>query len=75
MSKERARQLAQAQENFRGRMRSNGFRRLQEWLPAETLDQLKIISVKQGVSQRVAVERLICAAYKAKNKKKAVNKL
>ncbi|MCS0660772.1 hypothetical protein [Massilia terrae] len=55
----RAGQLASAQNAYRARMRDEGFRRLQEWLPEGTMNALKAICERHGISQREAIIRSI----------------
>ena len=57
--KGRARQVAIAQNAYRDRMRDEGFRRLQEWVPEGTMNALKVICERHGISQREAIIRSI----------------
>jgi DNA recombination-dependent growth factor C len=57
--KKRARQVAIAQNAYRDRMRDEGFRRLQEWVPEGTMNALKALCELHGISQREAIIRSV----------------
>lgn len=57
--KNRAQQVSIAQDAYRDRMRREGFRRLQEWVPEGTMNELKAICERHGISQREAIIRSI----------------
>lgn len=59
----RAKQLSEAQGAYRERMRSDGYQRLQEWLPKETMSQLKDVCVRLDIPRRELLERLVSAAH------------
>jgi hypothetical protein len=59
----RAKQLAEAQGVYRKRMRSDGYQRLQEWLPEKTMSRLKEICERLEIPRREALERLVSAAH------------
>ena len=61
-SKERARQVADAQVAYRRKMRSEGYQRLQEWVPEGTMVCLKEICEILGASRREVLERLVSEA-------------
>jgi hypothetical protein len=62
----RAGQLAKAQTDFRDRMRDNGYKRLQEWIPENVFKQLGDLCKQSGLSRREAIEELIAAANEGK---------
>lgn len=62
----RASQLARAQNDFRDRMRQNGYQRLQEWIPETVFHQLRNLCKESGLSQREAIESLVAAANEGK---------
>ncbi len=62
----RAGQLAKAQTDFRDRMRDNGYKRLQEWIPENVFKQLGDLCKQSGLSRREAIEGLIAAANEGK---------
>ncbi len=62
----RADQLAKAQSDFRGRMRKNGYQRLQEWIPESVFHQLVNLCKESGLSRREAIESLVAAANEGK---------
>lgn len=64
----RAVQLAKAQNDFRSRMRDNGYQRLQEWIPESVFNQLGALCKQSGLSRRDAIEDLIKAANDGKIK-------
>lgn len=64
----RAGQLAEAQSTFRDRMRTNGYQRLQEWIPGEIAVQLTKLCKESGISRREAIEILVTAANEGKIK-------
>jgi hypothetical protein len=55
----RAQQVSVAQNAYRDRLRDAGFRRLQEWVPEGTMNALKAICERHGISQREAIIRSI----------------
>jgi DNA-binding transcriptional regulator LsrR (DeoR family) len=61
-SRGRAKQLADAQVVYRRKMRDEGYQRLQEWVPEDTMTHLKEISERLGVSRRDVLERLVSEA-------------
>lgn len=63
---DRASQLARAQNDFRDRMRQNGYQRLQEWIPENVFHQLRNLCKESGLSRREAIERLVSAANEGK---------
>lgn len=63
---DRASQLARAQNDFRDRMRQNGYQRLQEWIPENVFHQLGNLCKESGLSRREAIERLVAAANEGK---------
>ncbi len=67
-SQTRANQLVKAQNEFRGRMRDNGYQRLQEWIPEHAVEQLGQLCTEWGLSRREAIEGLIAAAKSGKIK-------
>lgn len=62
----RASQIAKAQNAYRGRMRNNGFQRLQEWLPESTYLRLSHLCEMSGLTRREAIERMVSAADEGK---------
>jgi Protein of unknown function (DUF3018) len=68
----RAGQLASAQNAYRERMRDEGFRRLQEWVPEGTMNALKAICELHGISQREAIIRSIRQEFKKRGRAEEV---
>lgn len=64
----RSQQIAKAQSNFREKMRGNGYRRLQEWVPETTLVALKAICSVQGITQSEAIIQIVDGASRAYGK-------
>ena len=62
LSKGRARQVADAQLMYRKKMRNEGYQRLQEWVPEDTMTHLKEICEILGASRRDVLERLVSEA-------------
>jgi len=60
--KGRARQVADAQIVYRRKMRDEGYHRLQEWVPEDTMTHLKEICERLGASRRDVLERLVSEA-------------
>ena len=54
--------MADAQIVYRKRMRDEGYQRLQEWVPEDTMTHLKEICERLGVSRRDVLERLVSEA-------------
>ncbi|GLS05386.1 hypothetical protein GCM10007860_25380 [Chitiniphilus shinanonensis] len=59
----RIRQVADAQNVFRKRKKDEGCRRLQEWVPEETLAQLRAITQRTGMSRAKLLGSLVEAVY------------
>jgi hypothetical protein len=60
----RSRQLTDAQNAFRERMREGGYRRLQAWVPSESLDTLHKICERDNLTQSEALARSIELQYR-----------
>lgn len=60
----RAKQLTDAQNAFRERMREGGYRRLQAWVPNESFDTLHKICERDNLTQSEALARSIELQYK-----------
>lgn len=59
----RTRQVAEAQNVYRNRKREAGCQRIQEWVPEETLTQLRSITQRTGLSRSQLLETLVAAVY------------
>ena len=56
--------MALAQDSYRDRMKEDGFRRLQEWLPDGAYTALQAICKRHGITQREALIRSIKLGHK-----------
>lgn len=63
-STRRAKQLTDAQNAFRERMREGGYRRLQAWVPNESFDTLHKICERDNLTQSEALARSIELQYR-----------
>lgn len=59
----RSQQVLEAQHTYRARKRNLGFRRIQEWVPDETLTQLRKVAHDTGLSRAQLLEQLVACAF------------
>lgn len=69
----RSKQVLEAQHTYRARKRNSGFRRIQEWVPDETLVQLRKIAQDTGLSRAQLLGQLVACAFSGKIDIKEVN--
>jgi hypothetical protein len=62
----RSKQVLEAQHTYRARKRNSGFRRIQEWVPDETLAQLRKVAHDTGLSRAQLLEQLVACAFSGK---------